>query len=29
MSIQPLAPGRVSRLVEIIAALREAEEEPR
>ena len=30
MSIQPLAPGRVSRLVEIIAALREADqEEPR
>ena len=27
MSIQPLAPGRVSRLVEIIAALREAEQE--
>ena len=27
MSIQPLAPGRVSRLIEIIAALREAEEE--
>jgi hypothetical protein len=27
MSIQPLARGRVSRLIEIIAALREAEEE--